>query len=124
MIEKNERLPRRWWLIALTLALALIQFGAVLYLINTPDTLTEQISLIVPMEIVVGGLWALIFAGVAVNLLRSRTVRLVHWFFIGFATYSTARLLLFARADYDQHRLPFLVVANLLALLMAFFLRR
>ena len=124
MRQGSKQLRRRWWLIALTIALALMQIDAIIRLLNTPDALTEQISLVLPLEIFAGGLWTLIFAVLAVNLLRSRTTRLAQWTFIGFATYSTVRLLLFAQADYDQNRLPFLVTANSLAWLLAFILRR
>ena len=123
MSQRSKQLRRRWWVIALTIALALMQTGAIIRLLNTPAALTEQTSLVLPLEIVAAGLWTLIFAILAVNLLRLRATRLAKWTFIGFATYSTVRLLLFAQADYDHNRLPFLVAANALAWLMAFMLR-
>ena len=123
MTPSTEHTARSWRLIALALALALMQVGAIAHITSIPGDLIAQISLPVPLEIAADSLWALIFTVMAVNLLRSRATP-VRWIIAGFATYSTVRLALFARADYDHNRLPFLVVANLLALLMTFFLRR
>lgn len=123
MTPETEHPSRPWRLIALALALAFMELGALAHIMSVPGDLIAQISLSVPLEIAADSLWALIFTVMAVNLLRSRATP-VRWIIVGFTTYSTVRLVVFARADYDHNRLPFLVVANLLALLLAFFLRR
>ena len=75
-----------------------------------------------------GAAWALIFALLTVNLwrLRPRAARRFAWALIAFTGYSAARLALFARAEYDLQRLPFVVLAALLvsALPALYLLRR
>jgi hypothetical protein len=69
----------------------------------------------------------LLAAFVTYTLIRHkpRALQYAAWLVIGFVTYSLARLLIFVRADYDQQRLPFLLIAAFIALIIptAFILR-
>lgn len=60
--------------------------------------------------------WALLFALLTVNLwrLRPSAVRHAAAAATAFVLYSAARLALYARADYDRQRLPFVLLAVLL----------
>ena len=108
---------------ALTGALTLVQLGAMLRVATVPEVLARQISLLLPLEFVAAGVWALIFAYGTVNLIRSKRGRPALLAVVGFVTYSTLRLLFFSQADYDQGRAALLVIANLPALACVYFLR-
>lgn len=123
MAQTNRRPAIHWWLMALTGALTLMQLGAMLRAATVPDALARQISLLLPLEFVAAGVWALIFAYGTVNLMRTRRGRPAALAVVGFVTYSTLRLLFFAQADYDQGRAALLVIANLPALVIVWFLR-
>lgn len=118
----DEQMRRRWWLIALAGGLTLMQAGAALRALSIPPELVVQVSVLPPLEFVAGGLWALLFALITVNLLRKRAARTALVALSVFLVYSVLRLLLFTRADYDQNRLPFLVL--LTVCLLVFLLRR
>ncbi len=122
----HEPIRRRWWLIVLAAGLTLMQTGAALRALQVPPELAGQISLLPPLEFVAGGLWALLFAFITANLLRKRAVRFALMGLSAFLVYSAARLLLFTEADYDQNRLPFLVLLTVCLLVFpaVFLLRR
>ncbi len=126
MTQTFPRRPRR--LIFLTACLMLFQFGAAIRALQVPADLAEKISLPLPLEFIASGFWALLFALCTLKLIRleADARRYIILAIIGFIIYSTARLLLFAQADYDQQRLPFLFITNAIILLMtvAYLLRR
>lgn len=114
--------PRRWWLITLLIALGLYQAGVALQALRVPPELAAQVHLPLALDFVAGVLWALLFSLGAVNLIQKRpayTVRVVS----GFIVYSVVRLALFAQADYDRQRLPFLLVVFILAITAALLCR-
>lgn len=126
MAQTSPRQPRR--LILLTAFLALLQLGAAIRTLRVPADLAGQISLPLPLEFVASGFWALLFALCTLNLIRLEKHAQRHTFraLIGFILYSVVRLLLFAQADYDQQRLPFLFITTAIMLLItvAYLLRR
>ncbi len=117
----TEPLPpptRSWRMILLLVTLALFQAGAALQAITTPPDIAAQIHLPLGLQFVAGGLWALLFVFITVNLVRNqpRAHYLAFWSVLAFVTYSLLRLLLFAQADYDQQRQPFLLLTTLVIL--------
>lgn len=93
--------PRRF-LAVLTAALALFQIISALLVLQRSESLAAQIAVPPALDIVGGLLWGGAFA---LQLWRGS------WgltLYAGFALYSVLRLALFARADYDLGRLPFL----------------
>ncbi len=121
-----DSLPRRWRLIVLAVALALFQAVAAARTLTVPPELAAQLSLPLPLEFAAGVWWALLFTFIAVNLvqMKPQAVRWMGWALVGFIVYSFARLLLFAQADYDRERLPFLLVLTLLSVIVAALLLR
>ena len=109
----------------LTIVLAIVSAGMAIRAIQLPPELAAQVSVVPAVEVIAGSLWALLFALLAWLLLRNRrnAVRLTTWAVLVFAAYSLIRLLLFARADYDVGRLPFLLVTLGIILVAAGFLR-
>lgn len=118
--------PRR--LIILCGALALFQAGAAAQALTLPPAAAELVSLPLALQFVAGGVWALIFGCIVVTLIQTQphSRRWAWWAVAGFATYSVLRLLLFAQADYDRERLPFLLLLmfSFLAITAAYTLRR
>lgn len=110
----------RRWLIALALLLVLFQTGAVWRALTVPADLAALVSLPRAFEVAAGTTWALAFALVAWTLLRRhpRGCVFLAWAIIGFTLYSLGRLAVFARADYDRQRLPFLVVATIVVMMV------
>lgn len=117
----NHNASRSWELILLTVLLALFQLGAALRALAAPPVPT---SLSAALDFIAGGLWALLFAAITVNLLRGWALRPAILSICGFVIYSLVRLLVFARADYDLNRLPFLVAITVCLLFLAALLRR
>jgi hypothetical protein len=121
----SNHISRSWELIFLCALLGLFQVGVARRALNIPPELRAQISQPVAFEFIAGGLWALLFAAITVNLIRGRALRPAILSISGFVIYSLARLLVFARADYDVNRLPFLAAITVcLLLLAALILRR
>jgi len=121
----GNHISRSWELIFLCSLLSLFQLGAALRVPGISPELRAQISLPAALEFVAGGLWALLFAAITVNLLRGRALRPAILSVSGFVIYSLVRLVVFARADYDLYRLPFLAAITMcLLLLAALMLRR
>ncbi len=115
---------RPWRLILLTAATAVLLAAVLLHDLSLPPYLAEQLSLPLPLDAAVNGLWALIFAGLAVNLVRGAGFRRTRWVYAGFVLYSGLRLVLFAQADYDQARRPVILIATLLTLALLVVWRR
>ena len=99
----------------LALLMLLVQFGALHNLTTIPPEIAVQLSLILPLELALALAWALIFAWLAVNLWRGAQTRRLWQALALYVVVSVLRLLLFARADYDRGRLPFLLLTLLLA---------
>jgi cytochrome bd-type quinol oxidase subunit 2 len=119
---------RRWRLIILAGLLALFQAGAAWQAVTTPAELAARVSLPPGLQFVAGGLWALLFGFITVTLIqnRLRTIQPVLWTLAAFVGYSVLRLALFAQADYDRARLPFLwgILLLVSAIAAASWLRR
>ncbi len=99
----------------LALLLLLVQLASLNQLTRIPPEIAAQFSLILPLELALTLAWALIFAWLAVTLWRGAQTRRLGQALAIYAFVSVMRLLLFARADYDRDRLPFLLLTLLLA---------
>jgi glucose-6-phosphate-specific signal transduction histidine kinase len=96
-------------LIALLLVLALTQAGNAVRILHLPAGITT--SLILPLEVFLGGFWAVLSVGMAVAIWRhSRATRRGWVLLMMFCLYIVARQVIFTRADYDRQRLPFLLL--------------
>lgn len=111
----NTEQPRRSrWFITLMGLLALFQGGAALRVLHIAPDLTAQIALSLPLEFVVSLLWTgtAALTARALWLRRPAAERQARALLAGFVGYSLLRLILFAQADYDRGRLPFLLVIS------------
>lgn len=106
----DRRHPRH---AVLALLMLLVQLGALQQLSAIPPDVAAQLSLSLPLEHALTLAWALIFAWLAVNLWRGSPTRWLWRATLVYAAVGLARLLLFARADYDRGRLPILLFALL-----------
>lgn len=88
--------------------------------------LRDQISLQMPFEFLMGIAWAAAFGAVAWRVARRQpfALRFAPLVLGGFAIYSAIRLLIWAQADYDRHRLSFLWIALALIMPLIVVLRR
>jgi hypothetical protein len=95
---------RRWMLVFLMAALALFQIVSALRVLQLPEARP-------PLDVAAGILWGGVFALAALRLVQKRqgAGRFALWTMALFAAYSTLRVSIFARADYDRGRLPFLI---------------
>ena len=109
MLNKRHRLPR-----LLAIALSLIHIGAAIRTLTRPTDLANVISLLPAWEFVAAVLWALAFVVLAVRLWQHKpnAKRALGWTLMAWIAYSLLRLAVFARADYDAARLPFLIIAS------------
>ena len=122
----SDKSGRRRGLIALALLLMVFQAGAVLHALMIPGDVAAQISLLRPLELAASAVWVVVSALVALALLRRhpRAARFSAWLVTGFLIYSVGRLAVFARADYDRERLPFLAAVTAAAIILAVYLLR
>lgn len=112
--------PRPRGLIVLTSLLALFQVGAIVAVAQTPADIVGKINLPSVLTLILAAGWIVAFVGITARLwqrkpgAKNRAV----WLAVGFIVYSLARLALFAHADYDRQRLPFLLMATFFVLIM------
>jgi cation transport ATPase len=104
--------PYRW--MALMLLLALIQGVQAAHALSLPP----EISLAPAFEFVSSGLWTLVFLWMALRLWKNAPRARFHALYallllLGYRILHSA---LFARADYDRQRLPFLLAAGIIFL--------
>lgn len=106
----SRRTPR--WLFVLVIGLLLVQAGGVWSLGAGPQPLDEPAVLFDGLGYL---LWGLVFGGLALAMIRqrgpahrreSRALAAIG----GYVLFNGLRLLLFAQADYDRGRLPFLAL--------------
>ncbi len=97
-------------LILLLVILCVVQIGAVVRSLTLTPEVAARVRLNPALELISGFLWALSFALAAWALMRrwGRARRWAVLLVVGFAGYSIARLIIFAGADYDRTRSPFL----------------
>jgi FtsH-binding integral membrane protein len=121
MSEPNQRpsrvIGRKRQVMVITAVLAVFQFGAAYRVSRVPDDLAVQISLRLPQEFVAAILWGMILSAVTWRVYKSGSVRTGVYALVVFIVYSVARLLVFTRADYDQHRFPFLIGLTIVVLI-------
>jgi hypothetical protein len=108
MVHNPTRRPR--WLIILTLLLSIFQIGSATRVLQIPADVAAQIHLILPLEFIASAVWAILAALVMVGLFQrwQRAQLYATILLVAFTLYSLVRLALFAQADYDRERLPFL----------------
>jgi hypothetical protein len=126
-MNKNSEMPRRRRFIVVSVFISVFQILSAIRVLQIPDELAVQVSLALPLEFVMGALWGLTFALASVLLVQNRryALRYTLWLIVGFVLYSTTRLLVFTRADYDRQRLPFLLAVTLvIVLILTIFLAR
>jgi 4-amino-4-deoxy-L-arabinose transferase-like glycosyltransferase len=93
----------------LCLILALFQIISAIQVFLRAEAFAPLVALPPALDFVAGLLWGGAFALVAFQLWRGVWHARAGWLLgAGFAIYSILRLALFARADYDRGRLPFL----------------
>jgi FtsH-binding integral membrane protein len=108
--------------------MTLFQAWAALNALSLSPILLQNLSLLPALEFVASALWALLFLTLAVQVWNKRhdVVRRMTWALIVWMGYSLIRIIVFARADYDRGRIPFLVLAIVTgsALILTIMLRR
>lgn len=92
------------------LLFGLIQFTRTAAILNAPLTLFKGRLIFRYGDASISFVWALALIWAAVHLWNKSGMKRVFWVCIGFMFYSVARIFLYARADYDRQRLPFLMV--------------
>jgi uncharacterized membrane protein YhaH (DUF805 family) len=124
MTENGKNPARRSrWLLLCMCVLAAVQIGAAFNVLQLPAETAASLSLPVNIQAGLGVLWAGAFLWTAAGLWQRQPEarNRARWLLGVFMLYSVVRLTLFARADYDQQRLPFLVVAALILLVLLLF---
>lgn len=98
------------WLFLLVIVLIVVNAGNVLRVLQASAAASGGLPGWI--QGLIGTGWTLGFTWAAIALLRRRprAAELALWLWIGYVSYSCLRLLIFAEADYDRGRLPFLLV--------------
>ncbi|MCL4247115.1 MAG: hypothetical protein KJ065_03065 [Anaerolineae bacterium] len=125
--DETPKVHRPYRLIMLSILVALLNVGMVFTSLQLPPELAAQTSLLPALEVAVGVFWAAVFAYAALRLWQRRPNpdRVLAWALTVWIGYSLVRLTVFARADYDRGRLPFLWAAGLVGcVLIGIFLLR
>ena len=92
----------------------------VIRMLQLSDELVPQLSLLIPLEIFFGLFWTGVFIFFALRLAQNKpyALRYTLGMVMLFVLYSLIRLVLFAQADYDAGRTPFLLVGTIVVLLI------
>lgn len=98
-------------------ALLLLQLGGVVQLVNTPPGINPLLPIPLQLTITFGWIALFTLAILRYGEYKSRAL----WLVCGFILYSTLRLLLFAQADYDRMRTPFLILVSAVVVGLIFF---
>ncbi len=103
---------RSRWLTGLAALLAIFQASAAWRALSVTDEMRALVSLPVALEFAAGAAWALLWTLAALGLWQGRARARFYAAYagVGFAFYSLGRLAIFAQADYDRQRLPFLAI--------------
>jgi len=119
MNKNSETYHRRF--IVVSVFISAFQILSAIRVLQIPDELAAQVSLALPLEFGMNALWGVTFALASVLLVQNRryALRYTLWLIVGFVLYSTARLLIFTRAEYDRQRLPFLLTVTLVIVLIS-----
>lgn len=118
---------RSRWLTGLAALLAIFQTSAAWRALNITDEMRALVSLPTALEFATGAVWTLIWLLAAINLWhgRARARFYTACAGIGFAFYSLGRLAIFAQADYDRQRLPFLaIIIFALSIILVIYINR
>jgi hypothetical protein len=102
----------RLLLAAALLVLSVYQVAAVVRALQPAPDLSAQVALPLVPAAIGAGLWACLLCAAAIFTFRAPLERAQRWgltALFGFAAYSSARLAIFAQADYDRGRIPFLL---------------
>jgi hypothetical protein len=122
----NDKPHRSRWLLAIGAAMTLFQAGAALRALALPPVPT--LSLLPALEFVAAALWMGVFLLLTLKVWNKRhaAARRMAWALIAWMGYSLLRIVVFARADYDRGRIPFLVIAVVVcsALILTIMLRQ
>jgi FtsH-binding integral membrane protein len=119
VMEPEYKTAKRIYVMTgLMFLLALVQVGAAVRVLQLPPDVVDSLNLPASIQFAAGVIWALVFAAGAVSLWRRGQTALKRalWLLVVFMIYSAVRLAIFAQADYDRQRLPF--VLGLAALLL------
>ena len=103
---------RPLWFISFTCFMILYQIVWLIRVLQLQGNLKEQISLSIPLEVIMSILIVTFFTyGIrALIVNHSWAMRYTIGVFIFQIGYSGLRLIAFAEADYDRQRLPFLII--------------
>ena len=116
----NENRNSRWLILLITF-FTLMQAGGLIRTIQRSEVLSTQLTLSRPLEIVAGVVWLSVFGWLLWALIRNRPHAQFRAIVVtfGFIAYSVLRLVIFAQADYDRQRIPFLVLLLVIMTLLA-----
>lgn len=108
------------WLTALVGLLLFVQLGGLARSLQLSQTTLTALSMPQPLLFASYVVWIGAFGWGFLHMLRGADFakRRALWLIGGFIIYSILRLGLFARAEYDEQRLPFLVVGGLTTLII------
>ncbi len=106
----RSRLQR--WLFALAIFLAAHQIFSFVLVLNRSEGMIRLTSLNAPFESIASLVWGLTWArtGWALRSNRPKSIQWALWLTLAFVAYRIAHVAIFARADYDRGRLPFLIL--------------
>jgi hypothetical protein len=94
------------------LLLFLVQVGTIIELLTLPPDIVNELYFSRNAQMMIAVTWASVSLWVIMGIVRGKTYYSKHglWIIYGLIVYSLLRLVLFAQADYDRQRVPFLVV--------------
>ncbi len=106
-------------IVTLSLILVLYHITGAFQVLQLPESIGVHTSIPPIVQAVLHMGWAIVFTLNAVLLLRRQrnAMRFNQGAWVLFICYGLARLLLFAQADYDRQRLPFLLILTVPLLL-------
>jgi len=107
-------------LVSFIAILGLYQIFFAIRVFNDSGLYGNSLSLSPMLQIGLASVWTILFLTALLGLVRSQdhAVGYSAWLILSFIVYGLLRTSLFAQADYDRQRIPFLVMGTVLILIV------
>jgi putative exporter of polyketide antibiotics len=121
MSEQNQKSPKRYaYLLFILAILSLYQILFAFRVLIDRGLYGDNLSLSPVIQAGMALLWAILFLIAVLGLARGKRFGLGYsaWLIISFVVYNVLRVILFAQADYERNRIPFLVMGAIMILII------
>lgn len=121
MSEQSQNSPKRYGcLLSILAILSLYQILFAFRVLMDSGLYGDSLSLSPILQAGIAILWVILFLIALIRLARGKRYGLGYsaWLILSFIIYGALRTILFAQADYERNRIPFLAISTILILIV------